>query len=380
MTTRNALWINNWRYIPPASEFIEIKMKADSNGKVYIPAAWCNWLIYTGRTFGNDHYDAPYDWDVLVDNVFSKRVTWTSGRQRYEEVGSWLEAGSFHLIKIYPHNYDEQTWLPDYWWCMAFGMGGKCMGSEDLRYKNPIADYLYEIIYDGAILGYRNSDHKLGSWYKTCQYAWCINLTKVWEETDVSDITEIGSHFLTAQYAHSWVTESATERTPDCPEALTWFREQQYWRCISLHTASDEKDPPHMGQWYYHSYREWQYGYCENLLISGPETTPIGIEWWVEFKFNQYLWCSRLQTISRLDYCPWYWQSYFRWGQFQWCGTQSNWITAHLYGESVIKSSDLSLGLANENVDKIYVPSGLVSAYQNDSQWSNIDDVKFIWF
>ena len=265
MTTRNALWINNRRYIPPASEFIEIKMKADSNGKVYIPAAWCNWLIYTGRTFGNDHYDAPYDWDVLVDNVFSKRVTWISGRERYEEVGSWLEAGTFHLIKIYPHNYDEQTWLPDYWWCMAFGMGGKCMGSEDLIYKNPIADYLYEIIYDWAILGYRNSDHKLGSWYKTCQYAWCINLTKAWEETDVSDITEIGSHFLSAQYAHSWVTESATESTPDCPEALTWFREQQYWRCLSLHTASDEKDPPvrsqqkllrpYTGLWYARAWR-----------------------------------------------------------------------------------------------------------------------------
>jgi hypothetical protein len=39
MHTRNALWINNWRYVPPASEFIEIKMKADTEGKLYVPTA-----------------------------------------------------------------------------------------------------------------------------------------------------------------------------------------------------------------------------------------------------------------------------------------------------------------------------------------------------
>ena len=379
MHTRNALWINNRKYIPPASEFIEIKMMADTLGKVYVPVAWCNGLIYTGRHFGNNYYDAPYDWDVLIDNQFSKRITWVSRVYGYEEVGSWLEPWTFHYIKIYPHNYDEQTGLPDYGWCMAFSMWWKCMGSENLQYKNPIADYLYEIIYDGAILWYRNSDHKLGSWYKTCQFAWCINLTKVWKETDLNNITEIWSHFLTAQYANSGVIESATESTPDCPEALTWFREQQYRRCSNLITAADEIDPPHMGDWYYHSYREGQYGYCENLLVSWPEKTPLSINGWVEFKFNQYLGCSKLNTISRLDYCPWYGQSYFRWWQFQWCGTQSNWITAYLYGRDVIKGSDLSLGLANDNVYRIYVPSNLVTAYQQDSQWSNIDDNKFVW-
>lgn len=381
MNTRNALWINNWRYIPPASEFIEIKMKADSNGKVYVPTAWSPWLWYPWQDSGwNGTYWAAYNWDVYVDNSFAVNISWSSTRQGYREVASGKTPWSFHFVKIYPHEYDAQTWLPAYWWAMAFAMGWSCVASLDLTYKNPIADLLYEILYDWAIMWYKCSDHVIGAWYKTAQFAWCSNLTKAYEETDVSMVTSIWRHFLAWQYCQSWVTESATEKTPDCTAAQTGFREQQYWKCADLLTAATEIDPPRMWQWYYHSYREWQYAFCPLLTVTAPENPPQWITGWIEYKYNQYWGCTWIRTISRVEYCPWYWATEFRWSQFRDCGNSDNPLTAYLYWDQVIKSYSNSMWLVNANVRRIYVPSDLLTAYQNDSNWSNIDDSKFIWF
>ena len=381
MSNRNALWITNWRYIPPASEFIEIKMMADSNGKVYVPTAWSPGLSYPGRdSWGNDYYWAPYNRNVYVDWTLSTHISWNSTRQWYREVKSWLEPWTFHFIKIVPFFFHEETWLPDYWRAMAFAMWWSCVASQDLRYKNPIADYLYEIMYDWAIMGYKCSDSVIWAWYKTAQFAWCTNLTKPYEEVDVSMVTSIWRHFLAWQYCQSWITESAREIAPDCTAAQTWYREQQYWKCPNLLTAATEVDPPRMWQWYYHSYREWQYAFCPLLTVTAPENPPSGITWWIEYKYNQYRWCTWIQTISRVEYCPWYWADQFRWSQFANCGNSENPLTMYIYWDQVVKSYSNSLWLNNANVYRIYVPDDLLEAYKSDGNWSNINDEKFVWF
>lgn len=381
MINRNALWITNWRYIPPASEFIEIKMISDSLGKVYVPTAWSPWLSYPwADSWGNGTYWAPYNRDVYVDWTWSAHISWNSTRQGYREVKSWLEPWTFHFIKIVPHYFHEETWLPDYWRAMAFAMWWSCVASLDLTYKNPIADYLYEILYDWAIMGYKCSDSVIWAWYKTAQFAWCSNLTKPYEEVDVSMVTSIWRHFLAWQYCQSWITESAREIAPDCRAAQTWYREQQYWKCPNLLTAATEVDPPRMWQWYYHSYREWQYAFCPLLTVTAPENPPQWITWWVEYKYNQYRWCTWIQTVSRVEYCPWYWATEFRGSQFRDCGSSSNPLTMYIYWDQIVKSYSNSMWLSDANVYRIYVPQDLVEAYKNDGNWSNISDNKFVWF
>lgn len=380
MTTRNALWINNWRYVPPASEFIEIKMIADSLGKIYVPTAWCNGIRYQWDNYGNWWYDAPYNRDIYVDWTFAMNITWVSWARWYREVASWLAPDTFHFIKIVPHYFHEETWLPDYWWAMAFWMWWNCVASQMLTNKNPIADYLYEILYDWAIMGYKVSDHVIWAWYKTAQFAWCTNLTKPYEETDVSMVTTIWRHFLAWQYCESWVTESATEKAPDCTAAQTWFREQQYWACPNLLTAAEEVDPPRMWQWYYHSYREAQYAKCPLLTVTAPENPPQWITWWVEYKYNQYWDCTWIQTVSRVEYCPGYWATDFRWSQFLNCGSSDNPLTMYIYWDQIVRSYSNSMWLNDTNVYRIYVPQDLVEAYKSDGNRSNISDDKFIWF
>lgn len=377
MITRNALWINNRRYVPPASEFIEIKMKADANWKVYVPTAWANGLSRRWSTLANDTYGAVYNWDVYLDNNFSVNISGQSTRQWYREVGSNLQPDSFHYIKIYPHVVDPISWLPWYWRAMAFAMGWGCVASQDLSGKNPIAEYLYEILYDGAILWYRYSATEIGSWYKSCQYAWCINLTKAYEETDISDVTAIGSQFLAWQYAETWITESVTERSPGPCNAYIWYREQQYWKCQNLITAADEVDPTELILT--NSYREGQYGYCTSLRVTAPERPPVQFNGGAEYRLNQYIGCSWLKTISRIEYCSGYPASQFRENQFVNCWDFNDPITAYIYGSDVVKWVTNSLWLSNDKIYRIFVPSNLVSAYQNDNQWSNIDDNKFVW-
>ena len=378
MITRNALWINNWRYVPPASEFIEIKMIADDLGKVYVPVGWANGLNKSGHTWANGTYWAAYDWDLYVDWVFTKNVTWSSRAEGYEVAQEGLEPWTFHYIKIYPHFYNEGSWLPNYGWAMAFAMGWTCNGTNNLTNKNPVADYLYEIMYDWAIMGYRRSDHAIGSGYKTCQFAWCINLTKPFEETDISDVIEIGSHFLTGQYAHSWITTTTAEKCPWANDLQWAYREQQYWKCENLTIAADEVDPDNLRFW--NSYREAQYWYCTWLRVTAPENPLSTYTWWEEFRFNQYLGCTWIEILSRVEYCPWYGSDYmFRQTQFKDCGNSSNPLTGNFYWSDVIKWVTNSLWLTNDNVYRIFVPSDLVTAYQNDSMWSNIDDNKFIW-
>ena len=356
-------------------------MIADANWKVYVPIAGSPWLSYPWQDWWwNNYYWAPYDWDVYVDNVHAVHISWNSSRQWYREVKSWLTPWSFHYIRIVPHYFNVETRLPNYWRAMAFAMWWDCVASHDLYYKNPIADYLYEIIYDWAIMWYKCSETVIWAWYKTAQFAWCSNLRKPFPEIDVSMVTSIWRHFLAWQYCESWITESVAERTPDCPAAQTWYREQQYWRCPNLLNAATEIDPPRMWQWYYNSYREWQYAYCVSLRTTAPENPPQWIRWWDEYKFNQYLWCTWIRSISRVEYCPWYWASEFRWNQFYWCWTSSNPLTAYLYWNEVVRSYRNSLWLEDANVYRIYVPSSLLTSYQNDWNWSNISDNKFVGF
>lgn len=379
-TNRNILWTatQSW-HTPPVltSEYIEIVMKADSNWKVYVPVAWSPWLSYPwANAWWNGNYWAPFDWDVYVDNLDPVHISWSSWRQWYREVAT-VEPDTFHYVKILPHIINPSTWLPNYWRAMAFAMWGSCVASVDLTYKNPIADYLYQVIYDWAQIWYKCSETVIWAWYKTAQFAWCTNLTRPFPETDVSMVTAIWMHFLAWQYCQSWVTESVMESTPDCTAAQTWYREQQYWRCPNLLTAATESDPPRMWQWYYHSYREWQYAFCTSLESAAPENPPSWITWWIEYKFNQYRWCTSLKNIPSLVYAPWYPTTEFRWSQFRDCWNSSNPMRIRIYWDEVIKSVTNSLWLVDANVFRIYVPRALLQAYKDAPERSNISDSKF---
>ena len=134
MNTRNALWINNQRLVPPESEFVEWIMKADSNGNLYVPTAW------RGQSWVN--YGSPFDRKIYVDWVLSATISGNSSRQWYRTVATGLEPNSNHNLKILPNNVDS-AWIPQYGRLRWLWMGGDCNGWYPLTYKNPISDYLY---------------------------------------------------------------------------------------------------------------------------------------------------------------------------------------------------------------------------------------------
>jgi len=353
-------------------EYVELKMKADVNWKVYVPTAW--------RTRSNASYWTPFDWYVSVWNSEPVHISWNSARQWYREVMSWLTPWEFYYIKITPYHIDEDTWLPDYWWLRWFWMWWDSAWWSPLTYKNPIADYLYEVVYDWSFMWYAVSETSLWDWFKCAQFAWCTNLTKPVPEVDISQVTSIWFYYREAQYA--WCTSlqySATESISDLLTTIwVWFREHQYYWCTSLSTASDEHDAANMtNPW--HSYREWQYRYCTSLRVTWPENPPQTLHWWNEYKYNQYDWCTWITTISRVQYLSWQWNTSYRWDQFKDCWSQSSPITAYFYWTWVIEWSTNSLWLIDANVYRIYVPSNLVNAYRNSPNWTNITSTKFVW-
>ena len=370
MNTRNALWINKGKPVPPASEYVEMIIKADSNWRLYLATAW----------LGDGGYYQYYHWNIYIDNNLIWDISWRSGQQSYREITSWLTPDSFHNVKIYPNEVDPNTLVPNYWWLKAFGMGWNCNAGNPLSYRNPVADYLYEVIYDWSYMGYANSEFIIGDNFKCLQYAWCSNLTKVLPEVDISQVMRVGTYYREWQYAECIsLLESATEAISDSITTIgVWFREHQYYGCTSLLTAADEHDPEEMrNPW--HSYREWQYRNCVSLSTTWAENPPSTLQGWQEYKFNQYDGCTWITTISRVEYLSVTGGSDYRGDQFKNCWSSEHPLTAYFYWDGVITWSNNSLGLSNANVYRIYVPSNLVSAYQNASQRSNIDDNKFVW-
>lgn len=346
---------------------------ADANWKVYVPTAWrWNWWYW--------NYWASFNFDVYVLQNPVVTITWSSARQSYREVASWLTPWQLYNIKIQPHDIDPVTHLPSYWWAKWFGMWWDSAWWSWLSYANPVAQYLYEIVYDWSYMWYANSDTVIWWWFKCAEYAWCVNLRRAPAEVDISFVTSIGEYYREAQYV--WCTsllESVTESISDSLTTIwVWFREHQYYWCSSLQIAAQEHDAANMvNPW--HSYREWQYRYCTSLTTTWPENPPATLQWWREYKLNQYDWCTWIRTISRVQYLSVSWWGDYRWDQFRDCWNPNNPLTAYLYWEWVIVWDTNSLWLSDANVYRIYVPSNLVNAYKNSSAWSNITSTKFVW-
>ena len=207
-------------------EYIEYKMNADSNGRLYVPRWWMS-------TAGG--YNCPYSWKVSVDGWAETTYTWTSNYWSSITL-NWYTAGSSHTIKIVPTTEDylrarAYSWIETTW-----------------------RTYLTEIIYDSSYMWYAFSAINTGSYFRYQIYSWCSNITKPAKEYLPDTVTTIGDNFRWSEYTScTSLTYAPEEVLPNSITNIgTYFRTRQYYYCTALTEIKWWKDRS-IGNSYYRS-------------------------------------------------------------------------------------------------------------------------------
>lgn len=231
-------------------EKLTLRIKADSNGDVYIPTAW-----YSSEWTQN----CVYDWMITLDWWEPKRYSWTwsvSGKMR---VWYWLTPLSTHTVAIRPTK-------EDYGWLRAFWYKG-----------TDIAISLVNIISDKSYKGFAMSSQYSWNYYKAYQYYWCINLINTDEELLPDTLEIIGDYYRYYEYA--WCTKllyNAEEKILKTVKVIgDSYRAYQYQNCTSINKIN-MRAINRASVWNDYRYNQFQW------VATDKKPTDIYIEWWIE--------------------------------------------------------------------------------------------------
>lgn len=241
----------------PASEYIEVEIKATSSWEIRIPTNWVyNWNI-------------SIDWWTPVN--YSRSTIWGN----YRRITGYTANQTYNLV-IRPWNY----W---YWWAKAFSY------STNTSSYNVASQYLMDIVYDSSYVWYADSATDTWVSFRTWQYYWCYNITTPAVEVIPNTVTTIGAGFRSWQY--KWCTSLTTTAQEVMPSVTTIpnsFRFQQYYWCTSITSASQEVMSNSVTS-IWNNFRAYQYWWCTNLSTISTEVMPSSLTTiWNGFRNWQY--------------------------------------------------------------------------------------------
>lgn len=188
-------------------EYIEYKMNADSNGRLYVPVWWLNW---------SGSYGVYYNWKVSVDGWSETSYSWTWAYNT-NIILSWYTSWTSHTIKIVPNS-------EDYWWARAFWWTG-----------NSYSSYLTEVIYDSSYMWYADSATSAWDYFRANQYNGCTNLIASPEEYMPDTVTSIGTRFRQYQF-YNCTSLTKIKWWYDSSIWGNYYRYYQYNSCTSNKT------------------------------------------------------------------------------------------------------------------------------------------------
>lgn len=261
--TNNPEWdTNNY-------EYLEFKIKADSNWDIKIPVAWYS-TTWT--------QDCAYDWMVSVDGADTVEYTWT-GSTTPITVWTW-EAWSEHRIIIYPK-------VVDWWWGRAFWF-----------YNTWIETLLTEFIHD-SFKCFATSYTATWDYFRYSTFRGCTALTSIYERLP-SSVTAIGNYFHWYDYyGCTTLVNIQHEVVPYISSMWTYYRQYMFYNCSSIQNHYWLLAKPSSISSYPTGYRENMFGNAGNNLILWM--------WWYEaltsgLTNSMWLTNSHVSVIHWLDF------------------------------------------------------------------------------
>ena len=169
-----------------------------------------------------------------------------------------------------------------------------------------------------------------------------INIKSTANEYLPEGLQTIWNSFRKQQYQWTWITKTAQEVMPKSLVSIgTDGRNNQYYNCLSLKEIV------------------WEYGLWSNVLIG------------TKYRYVQYSGCT---FLSKAKLAAQNWLSDYR----NYCFNNDNNLKTIIILWDVLDTPLNAWRINNDSIEKIYVDSSLVSAYQNSSNWSTISDDKFV--
>ena len=334
------------------TEIIIYKMKAWASGNLYAP---------TSKS-PNVASQIEYNWRISVDGWAEVLYSGTIYNTWWDiTIWTWYTPDTVHTVIIRPVT-------ETYWRAKAFNF-----------YGVGIANLLTEVVKDESYMWYADSATNTWNNFREYQYNGCTSLTTAPNETLPNSVTTIWNDFRANQY--NWCTSLTTAPNEVMSNFVTtignYFRNNQYEWCTSLIIAPNE-------------------------AFSSLVTT---INW--AFRANQYNWCTSLTTAANevLSSSVASIGGYFRFSQYSNCpllisakieatdlptSVNRQWQFHTYSGRNLILTISWNVvdnavdfiwpaGLTTTNCAEIRVPSSLLSAYQNASNWSSVASL-FVWY
>ena len=220
-------------------EYIEYKMYADWNGRLYVPTWWYNNSSSAG---------ASYNRKISVNGWSETTYSWTSSFNSKITL-SWYTAGTYYTIKIKPTT-ESYGWARAYSW-YSWSWSAMVWASN-----------IREVIYDSSYMWYATSATNTGNYFRWAQYWQCSNLRKPPQEYLPDTVTTIGIAFRSSQFYMCTSLPYAEEES--LPSSITSidvsFRASQYQNCTSLNEIKWWIDLSTIGS--PTSYRDQQFYEC----------------------------------------------------------------------------------------------------------------------
>ena len=245
-------------------EKLTLRIKADSNGDVYIPVAWYSF---------DGTQNCPYNWRVSVDGgnwVNYSGTGWVKGIR----VGYWKIPLSIHTVVVRPV-------VEDYGWLRAFWYKGTSYGS-----------FLINIISDKSYKGYALNNMYSWDYYKAYQYYGCSSLINTDEELLPDTLEVIGDYYRYYEYAGcSSLVNNAEEKILKTVKVIgDYYRAYQYENCYGINKINMRAI-----NWasVWNNYRYNQYSW----IATDKKPANIYIEWWIEEGGDWWLLDAKVKWI-----------------------------------------------------------------------------------
>lgn len=345
---------------PVASAYIEFEMYANSEWKIVINA--CNFCNISGTNIIVPFQN--YNWNIYIDWWFVDNVYWNTWNINYANRHLlWnYTPWSLHTVKILPSNFE-------YWRAALWRFYDSALNHPD------DCQLLKSIIHDSPYEWYWVSATNTWNGFRCWQFMWCTQLTTPVVEEIPNTVTTIWDDFRNWQYY--WCTSLTSAAIEVLPNSVTsiwnYFRNSQYSWCTSIIQAADEVLSNSLTSVWYR-FRDYQYAWCTSLTTTADEVFPDNISP-NQIRRYQYQNCSSLSWIIKLKAVTG--SSFSRQWQFSLSSGTHTPLIIKIYGNTV-DTWRASAWLQDADVLEILVDSNLITGYQTASNWSAIDDSKFI--
>lgn len=274
-------WLLSYKAPTQEVERTTLRIKANSNGDVYIPICWYS-IDWT--------QNCPYKWKISIDGWTETNYSWTWSSSWGIRVGYWLKPWTIHTVTIKPQ-------VEEYWWCRALGYKGSAYAST-----------LINIISDKSYMWYAQTSKYTWHYYKAYQYYGCTNLLDTDSEVLPDSLEIIGDNYRAYEYYGCTNLKNNAEEKIYKNVRVIWdnYRAYQYTNCTSLtKIAIRAINWAAVGNNYRYNIFSW--------IASTTNQATITIEWGIVDWGNWWLADNRVKNILVYNWLVTDYQSKLSW-------------------------------------------------------------------